>query len=298
MTTTSSGGLSLYDAARAMGVPFTKEVAPADKETMAGNFRFHYLDWGNDSKPPLVLFHGRTNTAHTWDFTALACYDDFHVISLDMPGHGDSAWTPGGNYTVDGQMPLVAGFINALHLGSVCMMGHSMGGRLAMVYTSQNPEKVKALVMVDMAPETAREPGGLGWRLLPAETDSFEEFVEAAHKINPRRTPEQLRGSLALQLRQFPNGKWSWKWDPALREADTNGWGPEKLWPCAEKISRPMLVVRGGESDMVPTHVAERMGRSIPGFRSTDIPGASHQVHGDRPALFIKAVKEFLSAVY
>ncbi|MBI2170772.1 MAG: alpha/beta hydrolase [Chloroflexi bacterium] len=294
--TTPVGGLSLFDAARAMGVPFTKEVSPSDQEVKVGGFKFHYLDWGNQAMPTLVLLHGRTNSAHTWDFTALACCDAFHVLSLDMPGHGDTDWIPGGSYTLDHQLPLIAGFVNALGLTAIRLIGHSMGGRIAMVYTAQHPGVVKTLVMVDMAPETTREPMGLGWRQLPAETDTFEEFVQAAHKLNPRRSPEQLRGSLAHQLRHYPNGKWSWKWDPALREANTNGWGPDRLWPYAEGIRCPSLLIRGGDSDLVPQAAVDRMARTMPGFTSVDIPGAGHQVHGDRPALFIQAALGFLSA--
>jgi len=298
VTTTASGGLSLYDAARVMGVPFTKEVVPTDKEVRVENFKFHYLDWGNESKPPLVLFHGRTNGAHTWDFTSLACYDDFHVIALDMPGHGDTDWIPGRDYTPDFTVPLATAFVNAVGLKQFYLLGHSMGARIAMIYASQNPDNIKCLVMVDMAPETTRgDPVGGGWRALPQETDSFEEFVQAAHKVNPRRSPEQLRGSLAHQLRQFPSGKWSWKWDPALREADTIGWSKERLWAAAEKVKKPFLIVRGGESGMVAQHVLDRFAAMNPQFRSVDIAGAGHQVHGDRPAPFIKAVKEFLSTV-
>ncbi|MBI4339249.1 MAG: alpha/beta hydrolase [Chloroflexi bacterium] len=295
--TTPAGGLSLFDAARAMGVPFTTEVSPSDGEVVVRGFKFHYLDWGNQTRPPMVLLHGRTNAAHTWDFTALAFQDRFHVLSLDMPGHGDTAWSPSADYTLNTTAPLVASFIDALDLKSLYLIGHSMGGRNALVYAAQNPGVVKALVLVDMAPEVSREPASLGWRVLPAETDTFEEFVQAALKVNPRRSPEQLRGSLAHQLRQYPSGKWSWKWDPALREADTNGWGPDRLWPWAEKIRCPTLLARGGDSDLIPDAVVERMRRTLPNFKSVDIPGAAHQVHGDRPALFIQAVRGFLDSL-
>lgn len=292
--TTPARGLTLFDAARAMGVPFTKETSPQDKEITVSGFKFHYLDWGNENAPVMLLLHGRTNSAHTWDFTALAFHERFNVISVDMPGHGETDWTPTNDYTVDTVAPLVTSFVEAVGLKSIYLIGHSMGGRIALVYASQNPENVKALVTVDMAPETSREPTGLGWRLLPAETDSFEEFVQAAHKINQRRSPEQLRGSLAHQLRQYPNGKWSWKWDSALREANTNGWGPERLWPSAESISCPTLLIRGGESDLVPDSAVAQMTEIIPQFQSVDVAEAGHQVHGDKPAIFIQTVDDFL----
>ena len=71
MTTETSGrGLSLYDAARAMGVPFENEAVPQDKHVTANGLNFHYLEWGGTSNPPLMLLHGFAQTCHSWDFVA------------------------------------------------------------------------------------------------------------------------------------------------------------------------------------------------------------------------------------
>ncbi len=246
--TSPSGGLSLHDAARAMGVVFNTDASPTEREVRVNGARLHYLDWGNEGMPPLVLLHGRTNSAHTWDFTSLAFHESHHVIALNQRGHGESDWSPDGNYSLDRSIPDIEAFIQDLGLASVRLIGHSMGGRVAMAYASQHPENVTALVVVDIAPHVERSELDTirGWNRLPRDADSLEEFVEAAHALNPRRTKEQLRGSLSHQLRQYPNGKWSWKWDPALREADTTGWTEEHLWESAGEIRCPFLLDRGG----------------------------------------------------
>ncbi|MBI4202505.1 MAG: alpha/beta hydrolase [Chloroflexi bacterium] len=296
---TAQRGLSLYDAARAMGVIFTSEAKPTDRYVTVNRLKLHYLDWGNDGKLPMLLLHGRTNSAHTWDFTALAFHDSFHVIALDQRGHGESDWSPNGDYSLNAHVPDIHAFVQALGLRSIHLVGHSMGGRNSLVYASQHPERVKALVLVDVGPQTERSEAGnfRGWRHLPEETESFEEFVRTAHELNPRRTLEQLRGSLAHQLRRFPNGKWSWKWDPALREADTSGWSNERLWECVSRLRCPTMMVRGGESGLISDATVQRMTQMIPGMKAVVVPGAGHQVAGDRPALFHQSLREFFSAI-
>ena len=297
--TTPQGGMTLHDAARAMGVTFTIEASPTDREVQANGINFHYLDWGNDDKPPMILLHGRTNSAHTWDFTSLAFHDSFHVIAVDQRGHGESGWSPDGEYGLDGLVPDIRGFIDTLGLQDVTLVGHSMGGRASMAYASEHTDRLQALVVVDMAPQIERDEidSIAGWRRLPAETDSFEEFVEAAHKLNPRRTVEQLRGSLAHQLRHYESGKWSWKWDPALRQANTNGWTTERLWEAVSNIRCPVLLIRGGDSGLVSDATVERMKECMPGMQAVVIEGAGHQVAGDKPALLQQAMRDFMATI-
>lgn len=297
--TTPQGGMTLHDAARAMGVIFTTDASPEDREVQVNGINIHYLDWGNDDKPPMLLLHGRTNSAHTWDFTSLAFHDNFHVIVPDQRGHGDSGWSPDADYGLDGLVPDIEGFVGVMGLKDVTLVGHSMGGRAALAYASQNTDLLKALVVLDMAPQVERDEVDsiAGWRRLPAETDSFEEFVEAAHNLNPRRTVEQLRGSLAHQLRQYESGKWSWKWDPALRQADTSGWTTERLWDAVSNIKCPVLMVRGGDSGLISDATIERMKKTVPGTQALVIEGAGHQVAGDKPALVQQAMRDFFAAI-
>ena len=95
----SKQALSLYDAARAMGVKFTHENAPQDKFVDANGMRFHYLEWGNPGNPPMLLLHGFAQTCHSWDFVALGFSDNYRVIVLDQRGHGDSDWASDGDYS-------------------------------------------------------------------------------------------------------------------------------------------------------------------------------------------------------
>ena len=81
-------------AARAAGIEPSRIVLPEDHEVELNGLRFHYVDWGNSHLPHVVLLHGGSLTAHTWDMSALLLRDSYHLVALDQRGHGDTDWTP------------------------------------------------------------------------------------------------------------------------------------------------------------------------------------------------------------
>ena len=147
------GGLPLHNAASAMGVKFTKEFEPRDRTVEANGLTFHYLEWGDPSNPAALLLHGFAQTCHSWDFISLSLADRFHVHALDQRGHGDSSWAPDGDYSPETQQTDIHGVVEALDLRDFLLMGLSMGGRNSFTYAALHPERVKALVVVDAAPE-------------------------------------------------------------------------------------------------------------------------------------------------
>ena len=296
-------GLSLHAAARAMGVKFAADAVPQDKFAAANGMRFHYLEWGSPDSPPMLLLHGFAQTCHSWDFVALGFSGDYRVIALDQRGHGDSDWAPDGDYSPETQQRDIAGVVDALGLRDFTLMGLSMGGRNSFTYAANNPGKVKALVIVDAGPQNMRQ-GTQNIRDFVQqedELDSVDAFVERVLKYNPRRSPEQLRGSLMHNLKQLPSGKWTWKYDKALRRPGRRmGSDPEtekRLWGYLAQIQCPTLVVRGGASDIIALDTADKMQAAIPGCRQATIEGAGHLVMGDSPAGFQAAVTEFLASL-
>ena len=297
----SKQALSLYDAARAMGVKFTNENAPQDKFVNANGMRFHYLEWGNPDNPPMLLLHGFAQTCHSWDFVALGFSDNYRVIVLDQRGHGDSDWAPDGDYSPETQQKDISGVVNELGLDNFVLMGLSMGGRNSFTYAANNAGKVKALVVVDAAPQNMRQ-GTQNIRNFVQqddELDSVDAFVERVLQYNPRRDPQQVRGSILHNLKELPSGKWTWKYDRALRspgrrmgsDAETE----KRLWGYIESLQCPTLLVRGGASDIVAMDTADRMHRAIPNSRIATIEGAGHLVMGDSPSGFQAAVTDFLA---
>ena len=136
-----------------------------------------------------------------------------------------------------------------LKLDEFILMGLSMGGRNSFTYAANNPEKVKALIIVDAGPENVRA-GTQNIRNFVEqedELDSIDAFVERVIKYNPRRDPIQIRGSIVNNLKQLPTGKWTWKYDKLLRSAGRMGRKQEpevtdRLWKYVESLSCPTLV--------------------------------------------------------
>jgi len=258
--------------------------------------RFHYLDWGTAGKPRFVCLHGGAQTAHSWDDFAPAVRGDYHVYALDQRGHGDSDWAPDGDYSRDIQCEDVEAFVSALGLSPFILTGLSMGGINAITYAARYPEKVRALIIVDVGPEIetrGRENIQNFTRI--DELDSFEAFIERAHRFNPRRSLDNLRQRLSHNLKQLPSGKWTWKFDQQrLNAGIRSGIGPEGLWEDVRKIRCPTLIVRGGESDILTPEAAQRLQAVIPNSKLTVVPGAGHSVMGDNPVGFNAAVQEFL----
>src|SRR5919108_6028446 len=79
-------------------------VLPQSREFHLGRMRFHYLDWGNRHLPTIVFLHGGGLNAHTWDLVCLALRGDYHCLALDQRGHGDSEWSPVGDYSLPSQV--------------------------------------------------------------------------------------------------------------------------------------------------------------------------------------------------
>ena len=128
-------------------------TTPADRFVTVNGLRLHYLDWGNASKPPLVMVHGIGRVAHTFDHIAPAFTANYHVLALDMRGHGDSAWDPSANYLVEDHVKDFEGFVSQLGLRAVTLWGNSTGGRVVQVYAGLHSDNVQALIVEDVGPE-------------------------------------------------------------------------------------------------------------------------------------------------
>ena len=304
MTTQAANqGLSLHDAARAMSVQFANDNAPQDKFVTANGMRFHYLEWGSAANPPMLLLHGFAQTCHSWDFVALGFSDDYRVIVLDQRGHGDSDWAADGDYSPETQQNDISAVVSEIGLEKFTLMGLSMGGRNSFTYAANNPDRVRALVIVDAGPQNMQQ-GTQNIRNFVQqddELDSVDAFVERVLKYNPRRAPEQIRGSIMHNLKQLPNGKWTWKYDKRLRMPGRRmGSDPEtekRLWGYLEALQCPTLLVRGGASDIIAMDTADKMHAVIPNSQLATIEGAGHLVMGDSPAGFQRAVTEFLAGL-
>src|SRR5579862_1598997 len=127
----------------------TTEAEPVSRTFVSQGLKLHYLDWGNETAPLLLLVHGMRDHARSWDWTARALRHAWHVIAPDLRGHGDSQWSPDGAYISAYHTLDVADLIDALGTQQVTCVAHSFGGNACSRYAAMFPDRVRKLVLVD-----------------------------------------------------------------------------------------------------------------------------------------------------
>lgn len=295
----------LAQAVEAAGLSPRQVVLPEDREVELGGLRFHYLDWGNAHLPHVVLLHGGSLTAHTWDLAALLLRDRYHLVALDQRGHGDSDWTPEEQLDEDaGEQMLddTRRFIDFLGYERLSLVGMSMGGINSIRYAARHPQRLDALGIVDVAPESMRA-GLIEMEAFRTETETlrdFDDFVARAVRFMPHRPVAHLRYSLAHSLRRQPAGGYTWKRDrrprPRRPDAAANQGRADALWDDVRAIRTPALLFRGAESKILSAEIADRTVKAMGDARLVVIPRATHNVHSDNPSDFAHALDAFLSA--
>ncbi len=234
----------------------------------AGDLRLRFRIWpGPAARLPLVLLHGLTESAASWQEVAVRLARRRTVIAWDARGHGGSDWSPEASYAGDAHFADVAGALNALGVERCTLAGFSMGGGVAILTAGALPERVVRLVVVDAYPDPEMSPGS---RQIAEWTASL------AH-----------RDDLVLPF------------DPAIARAMADELACEHprrldLWPFWEAGDQPALVVRGALSQVLTEAMAEEMLRRRPSARLVTIPGVAHAVVALKPAALAATVEEFL----
>jgi len=274
--------------------------------------RLHYVDWGNEGAPPLILLHGGRDHCRNWDWVAHALRDEWHVIAPDLRGHGDSQWSPDGHYSMLAYVYDLAQLIHQRGLEPVTIVAHSLGGNIAVRYTGLYPDNVARLVSIEgLGPSPAmraeREAKPIEARLrewideqraLSARQSrryaSVDEALARMREENRHLSEAQARHLTRHGISQNEDGSYSWKFDNYVRSfppVDLTASELERLW---SRISCPTLLVYGSES--WASNPAED-GR-LAHFRNAELAlfeGAGHWVHHDKTEAFIARVKGFLA---
>lgn len=257
---------------------------------------------------PVVLLHGGGQTRHAWGTTAQTLVDrGFRVVSLDLRGHGDSAWADDGDYTLDAFAADVRAVAATVDRRPV-LVGASLGGITSLIAQGEADPPgslASAVVLVDVAHRL--EPEGVSriGEFMLAHIDGFadlEEVADAVAAYNPHRPrPTDLSG-LRKNVRQRDDGRWYWHWDPrfltgrfgSTDETRSATMSPTRLEDAARSLDVPVLLVRGRVSDLLSEEGAQELLELVPQARYADVAGAGHMVAGDRNDLFNDAVVSFL----
>jgi len=273
---------------------FTERTAKVNRITL------HYLEWGPADAPPVVLLHGITGHARVWDHLASRLVPGRRVLALDQRGHGDSDPAADDDYSVDTMADDVAAFADGLRLPRFALVGHSMGGRIAIRYAGEHAARLDRLVIIDIGPDIAL--AGLQrvrdmMANSPERIESEDWAVEYIRRANPLQDVDMLRERVRHGLKRQPDGELTWKYAKGLRDMMRAGRRDAvDLWEPLPRITCPTLVVRGAESDILAPDVAKKMAERLPDGRVVEIAGAGHTVPADRPEEFAREIRGFLGA--
>ena len=271
----------------------------ADHFVKVGDFNLHYLEWGDAGAPPVVMIHGLTGNAHAFDNLAPHFVPRYHVISVDVRGRGDSDWVADSNYSNDAYVSDLEGLRQALGFERFSLVGTSMGGRISLTYAGTHPDRVERTVLNDIGPEVDARGGN---RIANTTRDAVFTFKTMNEVIAWHReqrvgfsslSDAQQQATAGRAVKAGTDGGYTWKMDPAVR-TDPRRPDPEVSWNLARRIPGPVLLVRGGDSDLLSPEIAQRMMAEMQDCRMVEVPGVGHAPTLMEPEAF-GPVLEFFS---
>ncbi|MGK0172530.1 MAG: pimeloyl-ACP methyl ester carboxylesterase [Gammaproteobacteria bacterium] len=280
---------------RLPGAPVPMHMWPgAGDVTIAGDV------WGDPNGTLIVLQHGGGQTRHAWKGAGETLgAAGYQVVAFDARGHSDSTWAKDPeHYSADYMVEDLKCVLSALGGKTPVLVGASMGGGTSLIAVGEGHVDAAALVMVDMAPRI--EPEGTQkiqefMNQKPDGFDSLDEVAQAIANYQPhRKRPRNLDG-LAKNVRLGADGKYHWHWDPARRLHNrVMSQYRDRLSACADNLSLPTLLVRGGLSDVLSEEGAQSFLEQCPHAEYVSVKDAAHMVAGDRNDIFAGSVVDFL----
>jgi pimeloyl-ACP methyl ester carboxylesterase len=258
--------------------------------------------WGRDGDPTILLMHGGGQTRHAFRRVARSLSAlGFYVLVPDLRGHGDSGWSLDGSYGVERYADDVRAWCQ-LGAEPRSLIGASLGGISAVFAAGEAPRvPVRGLLLIDVAHRGEVLGAKRILEFMRSHGDGFASLEEAAravsaylpHRPNPGNA-ERLRHNLRER-----DGRLYWHWDPRLLDgfdlnADHRPYR-QRFLEAARAVDAPILLVRGGESDVLSAETAAEFCREVPHASYLDVAGARHMVAGDQNDPFLSAILSFVA---
>lgn len=295
------------------------EFATPDRATFfeVNRTRLRAWCWGDPTAPPVVLVHGAFDHGRTWDAFAPRLVElGFHVVAIDVRGHGDSGRLSSGMAWSACAMDLceLARVLAPTADTPIGVIGHSMGGGQMLSAAATMPERFAWLVNLDGLGPPAEGFGDDG--IVDVATrclDEIDKFLGGPSRPWPSRDQlAERRGAINIRLpRSFLDhlvefgtreveGGFVWKWDPVFRTGVPDGFSLEMILAQYSHIVTPTLVLVSSEEDAwteVHDEEAERRVAMLVDGRLESVPGAGHYVHVEQPEFVLDRVTRFLDEI-
>ncbi len=257
--------------------------------------QLHVTEVG-DSGDRVVFLHGLFGQGRNFTQIAKALTPELRSVLVDLPNHGRSAWTDDMGY--EAMAEIVAASLGERYAdeGRFHLVGHSMGGKVAMVLALRHPELVERLVVVDIAPDVSEGAGEFEHlldSLAGLDLATLERRGDADEQLAPAIDDPRVRGFLLQNLRSGPDGfRWQANLDLLRRDLADIGGFPD----ITASFDRPVLWVAGERSPYIQPEHAATMRTLFPKVRSVTVKDAGHWVHSEQPEAFVTILQVFLRA--
>lgn len=255
----------------------------------------HRHTFGPPEPPTLCFLHGFMGASSDWRPIVQALDDEFQGLTIDLPGHGQSLDQPDEIYSVEGTTEAIVEVLDAEEISSCTLVGYSMGGRVALSLVLRHPERVERLVLESASPGLRTENERAERREVDAERakrieEDLESFLADWYRL-------PLFESLARHHLVEEMVRTRSENDPSELARALRGLSPGRqasFWERLTEIECPTLVLTGALDEKYTTITQETAARIDPARRVV-IPKAGHNVHAERPAAFLNALRRFLA---
>ena len=248
----------------------------------------------SETGPPLLVLHGLFGSLSNWGNISRQLATDFQVIGVDLRNHGASPHTEEMNYPA--MASDVEQLLDQLGLQHCKLLGHSMGGKVAMELALSRPQLVDSLVVIDISP-VAYAGGGDGHRGIIDAMESLslgdiKNRNEADRLLAPGIEDNVVRQFILTNLARNPEGGYRWRLNLA---AIKGHYGKLREQPVAAgPYEGPVLFIRGANSDYIQDSHQEQIHKLFPNAQMKTVMDAGHWVHAEQPEVLLNLVREFL----
>ena len=261
--------------------------------------RAHVRDQGNKNGPVLVLVHGSNASLFTWEPWVTRLFQDFHIVTMDLPGHGLTGAVPNNDYSQEGMVKFVAEVTDKLGLRKFALGGNSMGGGVAARFAEEHPDRVTALILVDAAGEPT--PGGdrIPMVFKIARTPVLNKIL--LH-ITPRALVEEGLDDAIVRKNIITDKMIDQYWEFARMEGSRAANGERFTLPQTNDvktligdIKAPTLILWGAQDHLIPVAAAHEYQADIPGSQLVIYPDTGHIPQEEVADRSASDVRTFLS---
>lgn len=251
----------------------------------------HYFTYGEPHLPPLLILHGFLGSARNWATIASHLEKDFYVITVDLRNHGSSFHNDSHTYS-DMANDILA-LLKNLNIEKINILGHSMGGKVAMKFACLYPETVISLVVVDIAPKQYYPHREEVRAMLELDLSKIERRMQAEELLSSSIPDFGLRKFLLTNLAVDENGKYFWRVNLEVFNRDINVLGSNPL-KAAEQFEGKTLFITGGKSDFVKRENYPLIYKYFPNAQIESLENSDHNPHFTAREDFLVILRNFL----